>query len=381
MPVYLDHNATTPLDPEALAAMQPHLTKPFGNPASVHRFGRAAHAAVQRARDEVAQLIGCRRDEVIFTSGGTESDNLAVKGVAAALPGRTVLYGATEHPAVLEAAEALRDTGIAVEVIPYGEAGHPDWDWLERRLGQGDVGLVCIMAANNETGVIQDVARAASLAHAHDALLHVDAVQAAGKIPLDFAGSGADLMALSAHKLFGPRGVGALAVRAGVTVVPQQHGGGHEDNMRSGTLNAPGIVGFGAACRLAGEQMQARSAHCQALRDRFEAGLAQLPNVSVFAQAQPRLANTCQFALHGFDGEAMVMALDREGFAVSSGSACHSEHGEPSHVLMGMGLVRDVAKAAVRVSFGPDNTEADVDGLLAALGRVATTPMAAMAVG
>lgn len=381
MPIYLDHNATTPLHPDALAAMQPHLTKPFGNPASVHRFGRAAHAAVQRARDEVAQLIGCRNTEVVFTSGGTESDNLAVKGVAAAMPGRTVLYGATEHPAVLEAAEALRSGGTPVEVIPYGRDGHPDWNWLEQRLAQGDVGLVCMMAANNETGVIQDIARAATLAHAVGALLHVDAVQAAGKIPLDFAGSGVDLMALSAHKVFGPRGVGALAVRAGVSVYPQQHGGGHEGNLRSGTLNAPGIVGFGAACRIAGEQMEARTAHCQALRDRFEAGLGRMPQVSVFAQEQPRLANTCQFALHGFDGEAMVMALDREGFAVSSGSACHSEHGEPSHVLIGMGLARDIAKAAVRVSFGPDNSESDVDALLAALGRVASTPMAAMAAG
>lgn len=380
MPTYFDHNATTPLHPEVLAAMQPHLTKPFGNPASVHRFGRAAHAAVQRARDEVAQLIGCRSSEVVFTSGGTESDNLAVKGVAAALSGRSVLYGATEHPAVLEAAEALRGTDTPVEDIPYHEDGHPDWAWLEQRLARGDVGLVCMMAANNETGVIQDIARASELAHAHGALLHVDAVQAAGKLPLDFAGNGVDLMALSAHKLFGPRGVGALAIRAGITVYPQQHGGGHEDNLRSGTLNAPGIVGMGAACRLAAEQMTTRNAHCQQLRDRLEAGLMQLPNLTVFAQAQARLANTCQFALHGFDGEAMVMALDREGFAVSSGSACHSEHGEPSHVLMGMGLQRDLAKAAVRVSFGPDNTEAEVDQLLAAIGRVASTPMAAMAV-
>lgn len=380
MPTYFDHNATTPLHPDVLAAMQPHLTKPFGNPASVHRFGRAAHAAVQRARDEVAQLIGCRSSEVVFTSGGTESDNLAVKGVAAALSGRSVLYGATEHPAVLEAAEALRGTDTPVEVIPYNEDGHPDWAWLEQRLARGDVGLVCMMAANNETGVIQDIARASELAHAHGALLHVDAVQAAGKLPLDFAGNGVDLMALSAHKLFGPRGVGALAIRAGITVYPQQHGGGHEDNLRSGTLNAPGIVGMGAACRLAAEQMTTRNAHCQQLRDRLEAGLMQLPNLTVFAQAQARLANTCQFALHGFDGEAMVMALDREGFAVSSGSACHSEHGEPSHVLMGMGLQRDLAKAAVRVSFGPDNTEAEVDQLLAAIGRVASTPMAAVAV-
>jgi cysteine desulfurase len=379
MPVYLDHNATTPLHPEALEAMQPHLTKPFGNPASVHRFGRAAHGAVQRARAEVAELVGCRPDEVIFTSGGTESDNLAVKGAAAARPGRAVLYGATEHPAVLESAEALRAGGTSVEVIPHGADGHPDWQWLEQRLVQGDVGLVCLMAANNETGVILDTARAAELAHAHDALLHVDAVQAAGKIALDFAGSGADMMALSAHKLFGPRGVGALILRAGTTIHAQMHGGGHEGEMRSGTLNAPGIVGFGAASRVAGRDMAERNAHCHALRERLEAGLQQLSDVTIFAADQERLANTCQFALHGYDGEAMVMAFDREGLAVSSGSACQSEHGEPSHVLLGMGLPRDLAKAAVRVSLGPDNSEADIDALLAALARIRETPMAAMA--
>ncbi|WP_043765464.1 cysteine desulfurase family protein [Algiphilus aromaticivorans] len=379
MPVYLDHNATTPLHPEALEAMQPHLTKPFGNPASVHRFGRAAHGAVQRARVEVAELVGCRQDEVIFTSGGTESDNLAVKGAAAAQPGRTVLYGATEHPAVLEAAEALRETGTPVEVIPHSADGHPDWPWLEQRLGQGDVGLVCLMAANNETGVILDTARAAELAHAHDALLHVDVVQAAGKIALDFAGSGADMMALSAHKLFGPRGVGALILRAGTTIHAQMHGGGHEGGMRSGTLNAPGIVGFGAACRVAARDIAERNVHCRALRDRLEAGLQQLSDVTIFAAGQERLSNTCQFALHGYDGEAMVMAFDREGFAVSSGSACQSEHGEPSHVLLGMGLPRDIAKAAVRVSVGPDNSDADIDALLSALARIRETPMAAMA--
>lgn len=378
MPVYLDHNATTPLHPEALAAMQPHLTKPFGNPASVHRFGRAALAAVQRARDEVAGLLGCRADEVVFTSGGTESDNLAVKGVAAARPGAAVLYAATEHPAVLEAAEALRGQGTPVEIIPVGGDGHPDWDWLSDRLQARDVALVCLMAANNETGVIQDVSRAAALAHDHGALLHVDAVQAAGKLPLQFAEHDIDLLAVSAHKLFGPRGVGALVVRAGITVLPQQHGGGHEANLRSGTLNAPGIVGFGAACRIAQAEMAARDAHCRALRDRFEAGLTAFDDVSVFAQAQPRLSNTCQFALSGHDGEAMVMAFDRAGFAVSSGSACHSEHGEPSHVLLGMGMARDHAKAAVRVSFGPDNTEAEVDALLTALEGIRNAPMAAM---
>lgn len=378
MPVYFDHNATTPLHPEVLAAMQPHLTRPFGNPASVHRFGRAALAAVTRARASVARLVGAQPQEVVFTSGGTESDNLAVKGVAAAQPGRAILYGATEHPAVLEAAEALRGRGTPVQAIPVGTDGHPDWAWLRSRLAHGDVALVCLMAANNETGVIQDVARAAQMAHAHGALLHVDAVQVAGKLPLSMYDNGIDLLALSAHKCFGPRGVGALVVRSGTALSPQMHGGGHEGNLRSGTLNTPGIVGLGAAVELAMQQMSARDAHCRKLRDRLEAGLVQVDKVTIFARQQKRLANTCQFALHGYDGEAMVMAFDRAGFAVSSGSACHSEHGEPSHVLLGMGLPRDVAKAAVRVSFGPDNTVEEVDAFLAALDHIRNSPMASV---
>lgn len=379
MPVYFDHNATTPLHPEALEAMQPHLTRPFGNPASVHRFGRAALAGVTRARGQVAEMLGCQPQDIVFTSGGTEADNLAVKGIAAAQPGRAILYGATEHPAVLEAAESLRAQGTPVDVIPVGADGHPDWNWLEQRLARGDVALVCLMAANNETGVVQDIARAADLAHAHGALLHVDAVQAAGKLPIDMRAQDIDLVATSAHKLFGPRGMGALAVRSGVHIEPEQHGGGHEGNLRSGTLNAPGIVGFGAAAEIALRDRDARNAHCRALRDRLEAGLAQMEGITVFAQEQERLANTCQFALPGYDGEAMVMALDREGFAVSSGSACHSEHGEPSHVLLGMGLPRDLAKAAVRVSLGPDNSGDEIDALLAALQRIRATPMAALA--
>jgi cysteine desulfurase len=381
MPTYLDHNATTPLAEEALEAMRPHLTRPFGNPASVHRFGRAALSATQRARGEIAELLGCRADEVWFTSGGTESDNLAVKGVAQRQPGRAILYGATEHPAVLEAAEALRTGGTPVEVIPIQRDGEVDWRWLETRLARRDVALVSLMIANNETGVIQDLGQAAALAHAHDALLHVDAVQAAGKIDIDFAALDCDLMSLSAHKLYGPRGIGALIVRAGVDLVPQMHGGGHEDGLRSGTLNTPGAVGFGAACALARAEMAQWSAHCGALRDRFEAGLASDPEIVVFGQSRPRLPNTTQFAVPGYDGEAMVMALDREGFAVSSGSACHSEHGEPSHVLLGMGIERDLAKAAVRVSLGRHTTEAEVDALLAALARILGREMAAKGVG
>lgn len=378
MPVYFDYNATTPLAAEALAAMQPHLTRPFGNPASVHRYGRAALAGVERGRQQVAALVNCRVDELIFTSGGTESNNLALKGIAARQPGRAVLYGGTEHPSVLEAATALVEAGTVVDVIPMNAEGEVDWRWLEARLARGDVALVSLMRANNETGVVQDIARAASLAHAQGALLHVDAVQAAGKIPVDFTALDCDLLSLSAHKLYGPRGIGALVLRAGVDLAPQLHGGGHEAGLRSGTLNTPGIVGFGAAAALAAERLADFDAHCSALRQRLEAGLLGIDGVVIFGRRQPRVANTTQFAVPGFDGEAMVMALDREGYAVSSGSACQAGHGQPSHVLLAMGIEPDLAKAAVRVSLGRDSSVEEVDGFLAALGRILGRDMAAL---
>lgn len=367
MPVYLDNNATTRVDPRVLEAMLPYLSGPYGNASSLHRYGRMARDAVEAARVKIAALVGAQAAEVLWTSGGTESNNLALKGTTADVPNTRVLYGATEHPAVMEAAESLRASGWQVEAVAVDGHGVLDWPAFERQLGQGPVRIVSLMRANNETGVIQDVARAASLVHAAGALLHVDAVQAAGKIAVDFAELGADLMSLSSHKLYGPKGIGALIVGSEVELSPLHHGGAQERGRRGGTENVAAIVGFGVAAELALQELDARAAHLRSLRDRLDAGLRRWPRVRVFADGIERLPNTLQFALDGYDGEALLMQLDRKGFAVSSGSACASGSGEPSHVLIGMGFPRDIAKGAVRVSFGKDNSTEDVDQFLEAL--------------
>ncbi|HEY0974553.1 MAG TPA: cysteine desulfurase family protein [Solimonas sp.] len=373
MPVYLDHNATTRVDPRVVEAMMPYLSGPYGNASSLHRYGRAARDAVEAARVQVAALVGAEPKQLIWTSGGTESNNLAIKGVAAIRPGR-VLYGATEHPAVMEAAESLRGQGRDVEAIAVETSGLIDGPAFERQLGAGPVALVALMRANNETGVIQDVARAAALVHAIGAWLHVDAVQAAGKIPVEFATLGADLMSLSSHKIYGPKGIGALIVGADVELAPLHHGGAQEKGLRGGTENVASIVGFGVAAELAQQELEARAHHVAALRERLEAGLRALPGVRLFGEGAPRLPNTVQFALAGYDGEALLMQLDRKGFAVSSGSACASGSGEPSHVLIAMGWSREIAKGAIRVSLGQDNTGEDIDRFLAALRPFAVPP-------
>ncbi|HUP92868.1 MAG TPA: cysteine desulfurase family protein [Solimonas sp.] len=371
MPSYLDHNATTRLEPRVLEAMLPFLSGPYGNPSSLHRYGRAARDAVEQARGQVAVLVGAQPGEVVWTSGGTESNNLALKGTTEAAAPSRVLYGATDHPAVMEAAVSLRARGWTVEPIAVGRDGIVDWEAFERQLARAPLRIASLMRANNETGVIQDSARAAQMVHAHDALLHVDAVQAAGKMAVDFAALGADLMSLSSHKLYGPKGVGALLVKSHVELGAMHHGGPQERGLRGGTENVANLVGFGVACELAGQELDARAAHSGALRDRLEIGLRALPGSAIFGDGAERIPNTCQFALAGYDGEALLMQLDRKGYAVSSGSACASGLGEPSHVLLAMGYARDTAKGAIRVSLGKDNTDAEIDGFLAALRELA----------
>lgn len=371
MPIYFDHNATTPLDPRVLDAMLPYLQGAYANPSSLHRYGRAARDAIEAARQPVAALVGAQAQDVIWTSGGTESDNLAIRGCTAAQPPGRVLYGATEHPAVLETCEALRGDGWAVASIAVEADGLLRWDAYAAQLAGGAVRLVALMLANNETGVVQDIPRAAALAHAQGARVLVDAVQAAGKIPVDFQSLGADLLSLSAHRFHGPRGVGALIRRADVALRPLHYGGGQERGLRGGTENVAGIVGFAAAAELALQERAARAAHTLHLRQAFEDGLRAIPGVTIFAAAAPRLPNTVQFGVAGWEGEALLMALDRKGLAVSSGSACASGKGEPSHVLLGMGLARERAYQAVRVSFGKDNSLAEVERALAWLAELA----------
>jgi cysteine desulfurase len=377
MPIYLDNNATTHLDPRVLEAMLPCLSGPAANASSLHRYGRLARDAVEAARAQIAQLVGAQPAEVIWTSGGTESNNLAIKGVADNLAPARLLYGATEHPAVMEAAESLVSRGWDVQAIAVDTLGRVVDAALEAQLARGGVRLVSLMRANNETGVIQDIARHAPAIHAAGAWLHVDAVQAAGKIAVDMAELGADLMSLSSHKIYGPKGIGALIVRAEVELRPLLHGGAQERGRRGGTENVAAIAGFGRAAELVMQELDERAAHLLPLRQRLEAGLRAIPGMLIFGDGAERLPNTCQFALAGYDGEALLMQLDRRGIAVSSGSACASGSGEPSHVLIAMGYDAVTAKGAIRVSLGKDNSAEDIDRLLAVLAEIARSLMAA----
>lgn len=369
MPAYLDHNATAPLEAAVLEAMLPYLREHFGNPSSVHRLGRRARAAIDSAREQVAALVNAHPSQVVFTSGGTEANNLAIKGVAAShRPGR-ILIGATEHPSVAEAATSLIEDGWQVERLPVDREGVLQRDPLITQTRKG-AALMSVMYANNETGVVQDIAAIADIAKAHDMLLHTDAVQAAGKLPLDFGACGAHLLSMSAHKIGGPKGVGALIVDKALELKPLLHGGGQEKKRRSGTENVAGVVGFGAAAALVQERLAAYSLRVARLREQLENGLRALEGVEIFSQQAPRVPNTSCFGVHGMDGETLVLNLDRQGFAVSSGSACASGSADPSPILLAMGVDRELARGGLRVSLGWSNAEADVEAFLAALTKV-----------
>jgi cysteine desulfurase len=367
MPLYLDHNATTRLDERVVEAMMPYLREHHGNPSSVHRYGRMARAAVDRAREQVAELAGASPAQVLFTGGGTESNNLAIKGVARAArePGR-ILIGATEHPSVARSADSLAKHGWRIDRLAVDAEGRVDTERYRAAL-RGGAALVSVMTANNETGVLQDISVLSAVAAEARIPFHTDAVQAVGKIGVDFVGSGAQLMSLSAHKICGPKGVGALVVDASIELEPLCHGGGQEKGARSGTENVAGIVGFGMAAVLAGERLAAHAKGMRLLRDRLEAGLRDVEGAVIFSAGADRLPNTTSFAVDGVEGETLLMALDRAGMAVSSGSACGSGRSEPNPVLVAMGVEADRARGSIRVSFGKGNTPEDVDAFLAAL--------------
>ncbi|MES1947118.1 aminotransferase, class V [Salinisphaera sp. C84B14] len=371
MTIYFDHNATTPLHPEVFEAMRPWLTERHGNASSLHRAGREARAAVDAARGQVADCVNAHPSQVIFTAGGTEADNMALKGVAAMrAPGR-MLISPIEHPAITDAAGALERDGWRIDRVAVDGQGRVDLADLKHQLDDGDVALVSIMVANNETGVLQDMPAIARLVRAAGAWLHTDAVQAMGKLDFDFAASGAHCASLSSHKIQGPKGVGALIVDKHMDMAPLVHGGGHEQGLRSGSYNVAGIVGFGAAAARLMNQRTSEIAHMRDLREQLEIGLDAMPGITRFSAQAERLANTCQFAVAGYDGEGLLMLLDREDIAVSSGSACAAGTGEPSPVLLAMGIAPDVAQGAIRVSLGPQNTLAEIQQFLLALGRLA----------
>jgi cysteine desulfurase len=362
--VYLDHNATTPLDSRVLAAMMPYLTTCFGNPSTLYRSGRLARDAVEVARAQVAALVAAQPQQIIFTSGGTEANNLALKGFCGqATRAGQLLVGATEHDSLLAPAESLRQSGWGLSVIPVNENGLVSLAALKSQVTE-NTRLISIMMANNETGVVQNIQPLVAWAHSEGIAFHSDAIQLAGKLPVDFRESGLAMMSLSAHKMYGPKGVGALVIDRSVELDPLLQGGGQEKNRRSGTENVAAIVGFGVAAELALQEQSRRLAKFQNLRDRIEQGLAGMPMVSVFAKEVERLPNTLQIGIEGVDGEMLLMQLDRKGIEVSSGSACSSEGKEPSHVLVAMGVEADLARSAIRVSLGVDNSEGDIDRFL-----------------
>ncbi len=365
--VYLDHNATTPLDERVLETMLPFLRGRFGNPSSIHAPGRDARSALDTAREKVAQLVGAHPSQVIFTSGGTEANNSALKGVAFRSPSGRIAVSAVEHPSVRASALSLKRHGWDIDTIAVDSGGVCRVDALERVLAK-DTRLVSVMWANNETGSITPPQVLAERCRERGVLFHTDAVQAVGKVAVDFPSSGAHLMSISAHKLYGPKGVGALICDKAVDMEPLLHGGGQEKGRRGGTENLAAIVGFGKAAELAGIELQARHRHLSTLSAYFENRLAvELPQAVIFSKEVDRLPNTVFMAVPGLEGQTLIMALDREGIAVSSGSACGSEHTDPSPVLTAMGVESGLALGAIRISLGKDNTEQDIDALIGAL--------------
>ncbi len=371
--IYFDHNATTPLDEEVLAEMLPYLREQYGNASSRHEFGTLARKAVNHAREQVAALIGVQPAQVIFTSGGTESNNAFIKGAAAMFNPSQLAVSAIEHPCVAKPAQELARTGWKVRKLAVDADGRVDLADVERALTQ-PTRIVSVMLANNETGAIQDVAAVAEKARAARAWMHTDAVQALGKIGVDFNALNVHAMTLSAHKIYGPKGVGALVLDKRIELKPLVDGGGHEHGLRSGTENVPGIVGFGAACELAAQRMHDLAPRLAAMRDQFERGLAHLGAV-VFCAGTPRIPNTSYFAFPGVEGETLVVELDKAGFAVASGAACSSANPEPSATLLAMGVAPELARSAVRLSLGKDNTAAQVEAFLHALSGVLTRLM------
>ena len=373
-PVYLDHNATTPVDPRVVEAMLPCLTEHFGNPASrTHAYGWAAARLVERSRERVAAALGAHPDEVVFTSGATESNNLAIKGVAWALRerGRHLVTVATEHKAVLDPCRRLAAEGFEVTVLPVDRHGRVEPEAVAAALRRDTV-LVSVMLANNETGTLQPLAAIAAVCRAHDVLLHTDATQAVGKIAVDIGALGVDLLSLSGHKVYGPRGVGALIVRRRrprLRLVPLLDGGGHEGGARSGTLNTPGIVGLARALEIAGDELADEGRRLTALRERLRDGITSgLDGVHENGHPTERLPNTLNLSFEGVDGNALLVGLSE--VAVSAGSACTSAEPKPSHVLAALGVPKALAAASLRFSLGRGNTEQAIDTTVAAVRRV-----------
>jgi len=364
--VYLDNNATTPLAPEVFEAMRPYWLEDYGNASSIHWFGQRAKAAMERAREQVARLLEARASEIAFTSGGTESDNAAIFGIVEAARGerKHVVTTTIEHHAVLNTVQALEKRGVSVTYVRVGASGVVDPQDVASALRPETV-LISVMHANNELGTIQPLEEIGRIARERDIYFHTDAVQTVGKLPVDVDKLGVDLLALSAHKLYGPKGVGALYVRRGTILRPLMHGGHHERDRRPGTENVAGIVGLGAAAELALAHLPEEADRVAALRDRLEAGtLERVPRVAVNGERTRRLPTTTNLAFDYIEGEGFVIAMDLRGIACSTGAACSSGSLEPSHVLSAIGLKPEQARASIRFSLGRFNTAEDIAATL-----------------
>jgi cysteine desulfurase len=360
--VYFDHNATTPLDERVLEAMLPFMREQYGNASSRHELGTNARKAVNAAREQLAALVNVQPSQIVFVSGGTEANNLFIKGAAGFLKPSQVAVSGIEHPCIAKPTQELTRAGWSVRKLAVSPDGQIDLADAAAAMKER-TGLVSMMYANNETGVIQDVPAVAELARAARAWVHTDAVQALGKIPVDFMALNVHAMSVSAHKIYGPKGIGALIVDKRIELKPIIAGGGHEQGMRSGTENVPAIVGFGAAAELASARMVELSARLGQLRQRLEQGLHELGAV-IFGERAPRVSNTTYFAFRHIDGETLVVELDKLGFAVAAGAACSSASTEPSATLLAMGVDAELARGAVRSSLGAGNTAADVESFL-----------------
>ncbi len=367
--VYLDYNSSTPLDPRVLEEMLPYLQNNYGNASSIHGVGQRARAGLEQSRERLAVSLNCRPDELYFTSGATEANNLAIKGVADALAhkGKHIITTRVEHQAVLEPCEYLKRQGYDVSYLEVDSGGRVSIDELRSALREDTI-LVSIIYVNNETGTIQDIKELAAVAHEHKVLFHTDAVQAIGRMPVDIRDLDVDLLSVSAHKFYGPKGVGALFARVGTRFTPVIHGGSHERGKRAGTENIAAAVGMARALELAVAEMDERRSHVERLIDRLNTGiLERVPSARFHGDREHWLKYTMFFTFPGSDGEAILVNLDMKGIAVSSGSACTSGATEPSHVLLAMGVPSEEADTAVRFSLGKDTTDADIDYVLETL--------------
>lgn len=373
--IYLDHAATTPMMDEVVDAMLPYQQQYFGNPSSVYAAGREAKKGLEEAREKVAAAIGAQPSEVVFTAGGTEADNLALKGaIAKADPRRRhLIVSSIEHHAVLHSAEWLERQGCRVTFLPVDADGLVNLDALRSSLSPETV-LVSIMLANNEVGTIQPLREIVDIVKGHSrALVHTDAVQGLGKVPVDVDALGVDMAAFAAHKLGGPKGVGALYLRRKTPIAPQLHGGGQERELRSGTPNVAGIVGFGVAAEISAAEVADQGVRLAEIRDRLQAAILDtIPDVTVNAAGAPRVPGTLSVCIRGVEGESLLLMLDSKGVAASSGSACASGSLEPSHVLMAMGIAPELAHGSLRLSLGRGSLDLDVNGVVDTLGEVVT---------